>query len=87
MTRDERDHLRGIVALWLTNGNKPVDGGNDTRYFAFKGGWVEAFEATQTLLQLGYVENGGGPLDEDDYITAHDLDVWPTALGIFEAFG
>jgi hypothetical protein len=81
VTRDERDHLRGIVAIWMTNGNNPVDGGNDTRYDFFRGGWMEAAEATGFLAQNGYVtapESGDhGEIDVSQ--------VTPTAKGIYEA--
>lgn len=86
--RDTTDHLCGIVALWLTNGQQPVDGGNDTRYDFFRGGWMEAADATVELLQDGYLANASGwemtgydwNADDD-----RDLDVWPTAKGIFYA--
>lgn len=85
MTRDENDQLRGVVALWLTNGNKPVDGGNDTRYDFFRGGWVDAAEATEELIRNGYLESStGGRWAEDDFLMKGDLMVWPTAKGIFE---
>ena len=82
MTHDERDHLRGIVALWLTNGNKPVDAGNETRYWSFPGGRMEAANAVETMICDGLLD---APL-ADDYV--HDVSmVVPTARGIFEAFG
>ena len=75
ITIDTKNHLRGIVALWMTNGNKPVDASNDTRYDFFSGGWIEAAEATGELVEAGLVEIKG----------ATDQDVVPTAKGIFEA--
>lgn len=87
--RDKIDHLAGIVALWLTNGHEPVDGGNDTRYFAFKGGWMDAADATRELLNEGYIDNAqgdgqaeGDPWDPDFF--SEDLNVWPTAKGLWE---
>lgn len=75
--RDTFDHLRGIVALWMTNGNQPIEGGNDTRYEFFRGGWGEAHEATHELVDAGFCE-WTRPGDEDD------LHVVPTAKGIGE---
>lgn len=79
-SRETHDHLRGIVAIWLTNGNKPVDGGNETRYEMFSGGWEDAYEATHELLGMGFL---AAPIDEE---TGPDISkVTPTAQGIFEA--
>lgn len=78
----ERDHLKGIVAVWLTNGNKPVDANNDTRYWAFKGGWSDAAFATDDLVSEGLIvyANDTGPDDyRDNYL------VVPTERGVYEA--
>lgn len=81
MKREERDQLRGIVAIWLTNGNKPVDAGNETRYEFFSGGYMEAADATDTLAKLGLVL---AP-EADDAGTIDVSRTVPTAKGIFEA--
>lgn len=78
MNNETRNHLRGIIAIWMTNGNKPVDGGNDTRYEFFSGGWDEAARATVELIELGYAEHKS--LD-------NDFAVVPTSRGIMAAFG
>lgn len=79
--RDTFDHLRGIVALWLTNGNNPVEGGNDTRYDFFRGGWSDAAFATEELVSLGLCKWAVDRNADEDY---HDLHVIPTAKGIGE---
>lgn len=79
--RDTYDHLRGIVAIWLTNGQKPVEGGNDTRYDFFRGGVIEAWDATRELVNAGLCEFTS-PNDEDGYNS--DYYVIPTAKGIGE---
>lgn len=83
--RDAVDHLCGIVALWLTNGQKPVEAGNDTRYDFFRGGWIDAYNATVELLNAGLVANASGwemPDYEWQSDDGSDLMVWPTATGI-----
>jgi hypothetical protein len=83
MDRETRSHLKGIVAIWLTNGQKPVDGANDTRYDFFDGGWMEAADATEELIEGGYVANviGTGP----EATGEGEIHVTPTARGIYEA--
>lgn len=81
MERTVHDHLRGIVAIWLTNGQKPVDAGNETRYDMFDGGWMEAANATQTLYEAGMVEAS----ELSDYGDIDVNSVTPTAKGVFEA--
>lgn len=82
-----RDQLRGIVAIWLTNGQKPVDGCNDTRYEYFAGGYNEAYEATRALVNEGFLEcevdrfEYQGEVEE----TPNYGKVWPTTRGVFEA--
>ena len=82
-----RDQLRGIVAIWLTNGQKPVDACNDTRYDYFAGGYNDAHEATRSLVEDGFLE-----CDVDRFewegeveVTLNYSKVWPTARGVFEA--
>lgn len=77
----DRDHLKGIVALWLTSG-EPVDANNDTRYWAFSGGWSDAAFATDRLVDAGlieYVDDAGTDGYRDNYL------VVPTKLGVYEA--
>lgn len=75
MTTDERDQLRGVVSLWLTNGNKPVEAGNDTRYDFFRSGYCEAVFATESLVEAGMLALVG---DCDTTM------VVPTAKGVGE---
>lgn len=74
--RETTRHLMGIVAIWMTNGNKPVDGGNDTRYEFFSGSWCDAAEATDVLIEYECLAHASL---ENDYL------VIPTAKGIYEA--
>lgn len=76
--------LMGIVAIFLTNGNKYLDAGNDTRYEFFPSGWMEAITATEWLVDNGYVE-WEVDLDEDDY--RDNYNIFPTAKGVAAAMG
>lgn len=73
-------HLRGIVAVWMTNGQQPVNGANDTRtHDFFDGSWTDAAEETLTLAEQGYVEQAGE--------AEPCVNVVPTAKGVFVAMG
>ncbi len=80
MRYEVRNQLKGIVSIWLTNGQRPVDGGNDTRYEFFTGSWMDAANATTQLIDLSLVEA--------PKVTEYEYDIGrvvPTAKGIFEA--
>lgn len=81
---NNRAHLKAIVAIWMTNGNQPVDGANDTRYEFCDDSWSEAAHRTEQLLADGMLTNASGGAYMENTET-FDLDVWPTAAGIFEA--
>lgn len=70
--------LKAIVSLYLTNGGEPIDGCNDTRYWALADGWHEAYELTHALVRDGLLV----AQREDDMSR-----VTPTAKGIFVALG
>lgn len=72
MDREVKSHLKGIVAIWLTNGNKSLDACNETRYDFFSGGWEEAARVTDELIQ-------------DGFLFGEREDVEPTSKGIYEA--
>lgn len=75
LTPDLRAHLQGIVAIWLTTGQQPVDGPNDTRYDFFDGDYEAAHDATRELIEAGLV------------LWAENFRVVPTAKGVFVAMG
>jgi hypothetical protein len=72
----QREQLKAIVAIWLTNGNKPVDGCNDTREY-LAGDYYNAMTVTRVLCLGGFLE---AEMDEDYALDA----VVPTAKGILE---
>lgn len=77
-----RSHLKAVVAIWLTNGQKPVDGANSPRDFV-DNDWLGAANVTEELIESGHLANASGDLAmQGDFC---DLNVWPTAKGLFEA--
>lgn len=83
-------HLRGLVGLWLRKGidgseghplPPTIDGNNDTRYWAFGGGWMDAQEVNEALVELELIE---APLTNE--YGQHDTGILKvTAKGIYTA--
>lgn len=79
MDADERMFLKAVVAVWLVNGQNPVDGANEPREFVHNDYFGSA-SIVNDLVSDGYLANASG---EATYDPAN-LEVWPTAKGLFE---
>lgn len=80
MSRHELDHLRAIVATWLTTDREPVDGAGDVTGL-LDADWVWCAEATQHLLVAGLVRHAPGCFPE--YALSNI--VLPTTRGVYVA--
>lgn len=72
--------LRAIVAIWLTEGHRWIDGCNDPRVLVSVD-WYEARAMTDELVGDGLLKLMQPPRDDEET----NFIVQPTTDGVFEA--